>query len=296
MTTDDLFNHDRCKRFATWTNLYQPLRVSINYALNEAIHAALGASDPIRASEKMMALAANPGIDIATDNLYTSVIHHSHLTELLATYLISVDKCSVPEPINTKWGTFQPRSFLTPDGRLRRIVLVDRWTPEREQVERFSWRTAADCAITNLPMLLNIIIIGGMRGGMRPSPWTLGYVHPQNGGVRVQRREGEFGEGWKKVYREQASIKPLEWLRIMQSDGAFDGRVISIVEDVPKNRGEVLGQIERMAGEIGSLHQTRSACYRFTPCPFLSACASVQSPAKMGWVEKSTPSLLKVVS
>ena len=127
-----------------------------------------------------------------------------------------------------------------------------------------------------------------MRVGYRPSPWTQGYLHPQNNGLRVQRREGEFGEGWNKVYREQTSIPPLEWLRVMQSDGAFDGRVMSVVEDVPLNRGEVLRQLAQMATEIeqGSLRQSRSACYRFTPLPLPIGLREGKSP-RLSWAGES---------
>lgn len=298
ISTEDFVEHDRCPRFRTWNARYAPFRVSINFALNEAIHEALAENDPMLASNRVVALAANPGIDLPSANLHSAVVHHSRLAELIAAYVLSVGPLSVPEPLSLEWGDFQPRSFLTPAGRLRRIVLCDRWNPERERAERFSWRTAADTAITNRPMTITAILIGGLREGFRPSPWTLGYVHPANGGIRVQRREGEFVDSWRKVYREQAGTTPMEWLRIMQSDGAFEGRVISITEDVPKNRAEVLDQLADMAHSInsGSLAQTRSSCHRFTPCPFLPACSTVQSPPALGWTENPTPSPLRVLS
>lgn len=298
MTTEDFYQFDICPRKRAWGERYQPFRVSLNFALNAALHAALAANSPIVASDTIMGFAANPGIDIASDNLYSAVTHHSRLAELLATYVLSVGPSTTPAPISTAWGEFQPRSFLLPDGRLRRIVLVDRWTPEREQAERFSWRTAADTAITNRPMLITALIIGGARGGFRPSPWTVGFQHPTNGGIRVQKRDGQFGDTWKRVYREHTALRALDWLRIMQSDGAFEERVVSIVEDVPPNRADVLDQLAAMAEEIhsGSLRQTRSACYKFTPCPFFPACSSARSPAQLGWTEKPSPSQPQMVS
>ncbi len=288
ISTEDFFEHDRCHRFGAWNRRYQPFRVSLNFGLNESLHAALSTGDAKRAPERILSLAANPGFDLSVPDVYSPAVHHSKLAELLATYLLSVDKCSTPPPLDMSWGQFQPRSFLLPDDRLRRIVLVDRWTPEREQLERFSWRTAADTSITNRPMLITAIVIGGARAGYRSSPWTTGYLHPQNGGLRVQRREGAFGDGWQKVYREQTSIQPMEWLRVMQGDGAFEGRVVSVAEDVPRNRQEVLDQLAMMAGEIkaGSLRQSRSSCYRFTPCPFLMACGGAKMPPELGWFER----------
>ena len=297
MTTEDFFNHDRCPTFHQHNSRYQPFRVSFHHALNEALNTALSAADPILASERLMALAANPGIDYQSPNLYSAVAHHSRLVEVLATYLLTVESSTHP-PIETEWGEFQPQSLLLPDGRLRRIVLTDRWTPEREQLERFSWRTAADTAITNRPMVITAILIGSLRDGFRPSSWTQAHAHPTNGIPRIAKRHGEFSEGWKKVYREETGKTALEWLGMMQSDGAFDDTVFSVTEDVPKNRPEVLEQMARMAGEmiLPMQRQTRSACYRFTPCPFLPSCASCASPADLGWTERPTQSELTVLN
>jgi hypothetical protein len=296
MTTEDFAEHDRCPRFHAYSSRYAPFRVSFHYALNEALNAAIVANDPILASERVLALAANPGIDFKSSNLYSSVVHHSRLAEVLAAYCLSIESCLHP-PIPTKWGSFTPQSFLLPDGRLRRIVLTDRWTPEREQMERFSWRTVADTAITNRPMVITAILIGSLRDGYRPSQWTQGFLHPQNGNLRISKRKGEFSESWKKVYREQSGLSALEWLKIMQDDGAFDDAVFSVTEDVPKNREEILSQMAEMAKEMTSPspRQTRSACYRFTPCPFLPACATSQSPAALGWAEKDIPAELTML-
>jgi hypothetical protein len=287
ISTEDFVQHDTCQCFHTYTARYEPLRVSLNYALNESISAAFEANNPAYASDKVMALAASPGIEIESKNLYPSVVHHNRLAELLATYLLSVGEVTTPAPITCKWGEYQPKSFLTPDGRLRRVILCDRWNTDREHLERMSWRTVADSAITNRPMLLNVLIIGGVRDGFRPSVWTKGYEHPENKTIRVQRREGLFGDTWKPVYREQTDLKPIEWLKIMQQDGAFEGRVFSFTVDVPSNRDEVLEQLALMASEMGSLRQTRSACYRFKPCTFLPSCLSGKSPNQMGWIEKT---------
>ena len=290
ITTESFVQHDQCQRLRTYSDRYEPLRVSLNWALNEALYAAFAGNNPAFAAQRMMSLATTPGIDIDSRNLYESVIHHSRLIELIATYALSVGNASIPSPISMKWGEFQPKSFLMTTSQLRRIVLVDRWSKDRENLERMSWRTVADTAVTNRPMVVTAIVIGGVRNGLRPSPWTQGFQHPANKGIRIQRREGEFIDTWRQVYREQTPLRPVEWLREMQNDNAFEGRVFSFTEDVPLNREEVLEHLQMMAGEIqqGSLRQTRSSCYRFRPCAFLPACIANQSPAQMGWVEKTS--------
>ena len=164
-------------------------------------------------------------------------------------------------------------------------------------MERFSWRTVADTTITNRPMVITAILIGSLRGNYRPSPWTQGFVHPQNGGIRIAKREGKFIDSWEKVYREQSGLTSLEWLRIMQEDGVFPELVHSITEPPPKDRDHLLREMGQMASEMNSPNprQTRSACYRFTPCPFLPACSTARSPAELGWAEKPISSELAVL-
>ncbi len=147
-------------------------------------------------------------------------------------------------------------------------------------------------------MVITAILIGSLRDGYRPSPWTQGYIHPQNGGIRIAKREGKFSDSWDKTYREQSGLTSLEWLKIMQEDGVFAEVVHSIIENPPKDREQILREMGQMASEMSSPHsrQTRSACYRFTPCPFLPACATSQSPATLGWAEKAIPSELTMLS
>ena len=285
LNSEDFVQYDQCPRFHSYVSRYQPLRLSLNAALNDSLWTALSAGSPIAASDRLMELAARPGIEIESRSLYDSAIHHSRLVEVLASYVLAVGPLSVPEFLTCEWGEFQPRSFLTEDGRLRRVVLCDRWTPERELVERFSWRTAIDCAITNRPMIITALVIGRVQNGFRPSPWTQGYEHPMTGEIRVQKREGRFADSWRSVYRESTSIKALEWLRIMQEDRAFEGRVFSVTQNPCP---EVLPQVAQMAREVGSMRQTRSSCYRFKPCPFLPACSQSKLPAQLGWVEKNS--------
>lgn len=288
LSSEDFSSFDICPRLATYSSTYAPLRVSVNWAMNTAIHTALETANPIAASDKLMELAARPGLDV-DGRIYESVIHHSKLVELLATYLLSIERFEIPSPIPTNWGEFQPSSFLIPGNCLLRFVLCDRWFPEREQMERFSWRTTIDTSLTNLPMTIIPIVIGGMREGRRPSVWTQGFEHPQSNQIRILKRDGDqFSDNWRKVWREELSIKPIEWLKLMQDDGAFEGRVFSVVQPAPPDQPEVVDQVAQMAGEMGSMRQNRSNCYRFKPCPFLPACLSGKSPAQLGWIEKDS--------
>ena len=101
------------------------------------------------------------------------------------------------------------------------MVLCSSWNTLREQEERTSWWTVGDIAVTGRPMLVNVLVIGSAKGGFRQSPWTTGYIHPENGTMRIKRKEGEFTSRWKKVYREQTDRRALDWLTKMQTDEAL---------------------------------------------------------------------------
>ena len=126
LSSEDLHKHDFCARFRTLDARYEPFRLTLTVALHEALNAALRANDASVAYEKFMSLAANPGLDIPPNGLYQIAIHHARMLEVIAAYCLSLpgERQGV---ISSSWGDFQPDSFLLPDGRLRRVVIVERW-------------------------------------------------------------------------------------------------------------------------------------------------------------------------
>src|SRR5215469_11475995 len=294
LTSEDFHNHDFCPRFRQYDSRYARLRISLPRALSETLDYAIAKSDPSLARPYLMSLATNPGLDLTARNLYRIVIHHASLLELLATYILAVSTVTQPEPISMPWGEYRSCPILR-DGRLRRILLVDRWTVDAEARESWSWRTAAETAITGRAMLLNIFLIGRANdSGIRISPWTMGYKHPVNGVLRIKRhndeydQKREFKDTWEKVYRENTDHKPMHWLGMMQSDDAFKGWIQSTTIDTPPNRAEILDQIAERAREIHSSHtrQNLASCFKLRPCAFNPACLTDQSPSAMGWKEK----------
>lgn len=233
-----------------------------------------------------MALSARPGVELPSQNMYAVAIHHSRLLEVVASYCLSLP-ASTPGPIEMPWGSFQPDSLMLETGQLRRIVLVERWDEQRKQMEAFSWRTAADVCVTGRSMVITAIVIGRAKDGYRFTPWTTGFRHPNNGAIRVQKRDGtEFQDTWDKVLREQTDLKPMDWLGIMQYDGAFDDLVHSFTVYPPSDRDAVLAQMEDMAAEMGSLRQTRSSCFKLRPCSFSPACITGKTPEQCGWKDR----------
>jgi len=273
VNTELVVLHDECPRKATWSAKHKLPAIPLAEAMHKALRAGLIAGDGTKARETLLTIAADPGLDIQAWNLYDIAVHHAALMEIITAYLTAEGAWI---PAGEGLGSF----FMT-DGRLRRVVLCSAWNPVRELEERHSWRTVADTTFTNRPMVINAIVIGQSVKGFRSSPWTRGYIHPENGLLRIKRIATEktgpnpkFTENWKKVFREQTDHKPLDWLTMMQKDQAFEGVVQTLHCDVPKDRKGVLEDLARIEREIGEKSETmrRSSCFRLSPCAFYRAC------------------------
>ena len=290
MNSNDVCLHDECPRLQTWSAEYALPAVPIAKALHDSLRAGLIAGRGSVARETLLQIAAEPGLDMQSAQMYDVAVHHAAMMEVITEYL-------APEPWIPAGAVdgFQPDSFILPDGRLRRVVLCSAYSELRKREEINSWRTMADVCVTGRPMLLNFITIGQSKKGFRASSWTQGYIHPENGLLRVQRIASEktgpnprFTDNWKKVYREQTDHKTKEWLTIMQKDKAFDGLVRNCTVEVPANRREVLAELCRIEREIAleGTEMRRSACFRFAPCVFASACHRGLKPEMAGFKRK----------
>lgn len=286
--TEAVWQHDVCERLRTWSAQYELPRIPLVEAMYTALRAGLLAGDGKVAKDALIAIAAQPGLDIEAWNVFDIAMHHASLMEVVVAYLTADGPWAIADPVDG----FSPQSFQMEDGRLRRVVLCSSWNTLREAEERQSWRTIADVTATNRPMLINAIVIGNSIKGFRPSPWTRGYIHPENGILRVKKKEGNFTEKWKRVYREQTDEHADDWLRLMQQDGAFEDLVFSVTADRPGNEKTVRKDMFRIINEIGrnGTEMRRSGCYRFGPCSFARICHSqeIQTPIEAGWEEKST--------
>ena len=293
MNTEEVVNHDICPKYGTWSSRFALPRVPVAHALYHSLRAGLIAGRGDKARETLLEIAADPGLDIIAPNVYDIAIHHAALMEVVAAYLTAEGPW---KPSGVVDG-FELESFLLPDGRLRRVVLCSTWSTLREQEERTSWRTMADVSISNRPMLINFITIGQSIKGFRATPWTRGYIHPENHILRVKRIASEktgpnprFTDNWKKVYREQTDHHPDSWLKIMQDDEAFDGLVQHCTVDVPANRSDILADLTRLEREIetGSLTMRRAGCFKLSPCPMASLChrPGNMTPESSGWKRK----------
>lgn len=292
ISTLNIVQHDQCPRLQTWSAGYELPRVSIAEALNTSLREGLLAGDAGRAYASFMAQASNPGLDVEGRNVYDVAQHHARLIEVVCFYLLG--DLGAWKPCGAI-DDFQPLSYQMEDERLRRVVLCSSWSTLREAEERNSWWTAADTAITNRPMLINAIVIGQSRNGFRLSPWTTGFVHPENGIMRIKKKEGRFTENWRKVYREATDYHPEEWLKVMQGDGAFE----DVVHSLTVAPSAILHDLGRIRKEIakGQTTMRRSHCFRQAVCPMAKLCyhPTLMTPALAGWEQKSQTAMVACV-
>lgn len=291
MNAESLENFDRCKRLSAWSRAYLPGRMSPLRALYVCIEHGLTAADaPEKAAEeRMLEIAASPGLDIEAVDLYSIAIHYSKLAGILVAYLRGNEGAWKREEAVGEW---EPNCYEVGE-TLRRVVLIDHWSDQRKMAEIRSWRTVAETSMLNKPMLLNFISIGSTAEGRRVSPWSRTLKHPRNGGMRFAKRGAKadgFTESWIPMWREHHEGTTLEWLGGMQADSVFETLVHSIRVPVSPRREEFAADVLRIGCEIDLLAvnppMTRSACYGISPCKFKDVCHAQKAgtPADFGWV------------
>lgn len=291
ITTEDIALHDECERKRLYS-LWQTPRISLAQALNDSLRIGLLKGDPLLARNHLMHLAAEPGLAVSTQDVYGCAVHHGALIEVITAYLLADEGPWKATP-KVKIGDhdFRPLSFLRP-ACLRRVVLCSRWDMQRQLEETHSWRTIADSAALGLPMLINAIVIGSATKGLRPSVWTRGFQHPVAKDLRIKSvaKNGEnFNSNWRRVLRESSSKSPANWLKLMQSDNAFEEVVHSVSVNMPDYR--VHEQLKEMMDQISTTtvgKMRRSSCFRQSTCPMAILCHHPDSPtpAEAGWPKK----------
>jgi hypothetical protein len=291
ITTEDIALWDECERKRLYS-LYQTPRVSLAQALNDSLRIGLLSGKPELAKNHLMQLAADPGLAISGVSVYEVAVHHSALIELIVAYLLADEgKWKAAPKVNVGGHEFQPLSYARP-ACLRRVVLCSRWDQQRALEETHSWRTVADSAALGLPMLINAIVIGSATKGLRPSVWTRAFQHPVAKDLRIKSvaKNGEnFNQNWRRVLRESSSKSPTEWLKLMQTDNAFEDVVHSTSINLPTHLA--YEQLKEMMDQISVTTEgkmRRSSCFKQSTCPMAILCFNPDSPTPeiAGWLKR----------
>lgn len=244
------------------------------------------ADDPGQyAGDTLMGLAVSRGLDTSQSDLLGHAEHLAAIADMVTWLLRTGDQWECPAD---KDGWVSSAYLNASGSRLRRVVLVDRWSEERAVAEEHSWRTLGETAVYRMPMDLIIVALGQNRDGRRHGPISKGYLHPQNHNLRFLKRDGEpFGPSWERVFREESNIGREEWLEEMTEDGVLAECVLTHEVPVPEYAAEIREIIKR---KLERIEQTKelpepqfSQCDDpISPCQFSSCCPHFRQPTERG--------------
>ena len=290
-TLADLESCDRRGYFSeTWeSNRLHPTKM-LYLAIEEALTQTERADRGEVAGETVVTLCADRGIETNQSDKYHVGNHHAVLADIVTSHLASLPNAPWQrlEPVEASGVIWEPTAFLDASGRLVRPILVDGWDDERQQSELHSWHTLGNMAFYELPMTLEVVILGVSRNGRRHSSWSKGLLHPRNRKLRFQKqaatKDTTFAESWRKVWREDyASITREKWLEAMDDDRQFEELTRHLAVGLPgPERLEQLRDIIRLKAQprdrgtgqcaSGIPLPSYSACDFPRPCPFRRCC------------------------
>lgn len=295
-----LVQNDRCCRSASYGQTWEQNQIDPIRALYLSIEEGLmyeGKEDPGQiAGDTFYTFAAERGLDSDCRDLYGEAQHLAGLADIV-TWVVrgSGPAWKRPHAIGVGEGvTWESGAFLEPKGaHLKRLILVDRWSKERQMAEEHSWRTMGEMTAYELPMTEIVIVIGQSRDGRRHSPWTKAWTHPVNGSLRMRKRDGRgFTGDWKPVWREMGYNREA-WLDCMTEDAVLADVLFEVPVEISENKTAIAKLMRRRLKEIegreGVPPPQPSVCDWPVPCQFRKACWSFKPPSEaLGFVKLSS--------
>jgi hypothetical protein len=292
---------DRCQRAPflarTWERrimhptavLYRAIEDGLTYSGDEDCGQVAG--------DSVMTLAVDRGLDTPQSDLFGLANHMAALADFI-TWLLRPSGAPWSRPADVKVGQepWESSVFLNEAGtRLKRVVLVDHWSDERELSEAHSWHSTGECAAYGMPMDQTVLIVGQRREGRYRGPFTLGWLHPVSKALRMRKRSGKgFDGNWVPTFREDYEGSREHWLDSMTEDGILTDALFHVEVDIPEK--DALGKIRRLAEKRMALMKETvelpdphpSVCDDpIHPCSFRSACWSFTSPSvQLGFIRK----------
>lgn len=294
-TASLLISADRCFRREFLEREWELGVVKVQSELYSSIELGLTvlSDDPaLAAADHLMDIAVERGLDTNQQDLLDHAQHFAALAEIITWTLRTGDAWERVPSIPIAGHMWHSGAFSNGQ-TMRRVILVDRWDDERLLAESHSWAVAGECAVYGVPMDLYVVVLGSSRDGKRHGPFSAGYTHPIAKNLRFKKRDGEdFGETWKKVFREQSDFTREEWLEQMTDDGVL-GEYLEIhrVECSPYAK-EIRAALEARTSQIRETHVLPevqlSACHdAIHPCPFRSCCPYFREPSETrGFIRK----------
>ena len=282
---------ETCQRKGLWASSWAsnrlPAKEMVNLALRQALTATELNGDALGevAGAAVMQFAEDRGIQSDQDEVYSEVIHHAALSDVLVT--------AIRKPKDEPWITptpvqcWTPDCLMSPDGKyLRRIAIVSHWNDQRHYSECRSWYAAGEIAHYELPMQLVVLVIGQERLGKRQSPWVSGFLHPMNHTLRFRKKQRGtsevFNDKWEKIWREDhAEITRETWLNSMLKDDVLPQVCFRVTIPVPEkiHCQRIRDIAARKMENLGKVKETPepnlSSCDWPVPCLFRRLCHTI---------------------
>lgn len=307
-SADLLTAYELCDRKGVWSGQWRLPRLTSTEMLQRAIRVGLttGGGGELSevgqfAGDAVMELAANPGLELPSGvhSVHQSAIHHAYLADILTQAIRKPTESpwAVPEPLGQHWTS---SALLSPSGtHLRRVVLVSAWNADRHYEEVRSWYGIGEVAMYRIPMQMIVLVVGRNIDGRRSSPWTRGFLHPQNHKLRFRKKSKStfetFSDKWEHVWREDRDeIEAHAWMQAMLDDDILRDVCFTVDIKVPSDEeceritmlgSKRLDSLRVDASDQSLLPQLRlSTCSK---CQFLKCCWSTpafEPSEKSGYV------------
>ena len=288
-SAERLESSDRCLRSAYLSKTWQRNVLSPTAALYQAIETGLiysGPEDPGQcAGDTLMTLAVDRGLDTHQSDLFGLAQHLAAIADLCTWMLRTGAPWPRPENIKVGDDTWESSAFLNEAGtRLRRIVLVDRWSEERQLSVEHNWNVFGETCSYQMPMDLTVLVLGQMRDGRRHGPFSKAWTHPISKQLRMRKRSGKgFDGNWIPVFREDWEGSREGWLDTMTEDGVLEDAVFHVEVQPHEEAKKIRSLIER---RLTAIHECNalpdpcpSQCYGLSPCQFIGSCWEFKPPS-----------------
>ena len=298
-SADRLEMFDRCARAPflarTWERRIMHPTAVLYRAIEDGLTYTGDEDCGTHAGDSVMTLAVNRGLDTPQSDLFGLANHLAALADFI-TWLLRPSGAPWSRPADVKVGQepWESSVFLNEAGtRLKRVVLVDHWSDERELSEAHSWRSTGECAAYGMPMDQTILLIGSNRSGRRHGPFSKAWAHPVSKKIRMRKRDGKgFDGAWIPTFREDWDGSREGWLDAMTEDGVLEDAVFHVEVPIHDESKKIVRLAEKRLVEIKATERVPdpqpSQCDNpLSPCQFRSACWSFQPPSiQSGFIRK----------
>ena len=242
--------HDRCLRSAFLARTWQRNLLHPTAALYQAIEFGLESTEPDPgqcSGDFLMGLAVDRGLDTHQSDLFGLSQHLAAIADLVTWMLTQNGPWARPENVKVGEAPWESSAFLNEAGtRLRRIVLVDRWSEDRQTAIEHEWRTFGETCAYGLPMDLTVLVLGQMRDGRRHGPFSKAWAHPVNKQLRMRKRNGKGFDGdWTPIWREDWEGSREGWLDTMTNDGVLEDAVFHVEVPVHEESKKIRALAEK---------------------------------------------------